>query len=55
MDKREFTVIENETKTKKEEQIQKKPVLHTNPIVKKFVEFHQENLGKFTVKDILKK
>ena len=29
MDKREFTVIENETKT--EEKVQKKTVLQTNP------------------------
>ncbi len=53
MDKREFTVIENETKT--EEKVQKKTVLQTNPIVKKFVEFHQENIGKFSVKDLFKK
>ena len=53
MDKREFTVIENETKT--EEKVQKKTVLQTNPIVKKFVEFHQEYIGKFNVKDLFKK
>ena len=53
MDKREFTVIENETKT--EEKVQKKTVLQTNPVVKKFVEFQQENNGKFSVKDLFKK
>ena len=53
MDKREFTVIDNETKT--EEKVQKKTVLQTNPIVKKFVEFQQENIGKFSVKDLFKK
>lgn len=53
MDKREFTVIENEIKT--EEKVQKKPNLQTNPIVKKFVEFHKENMGKFSVKDLFKK
>lgn len=53
MDNREFTVIENETKT--EEKVQKKTVLQTNPIVKKFAEFHQENTGKFSVKDLFKK
>lgn len=53
MDKREFTVIENETKV--EEKIEKKSVLQTNPIMKKFVEFHQENIGKFSVKDLFKK
>ncbi len=54
MDKREFTVIENKTKT--EEKVEKKSVLHsTNPIVKKFVEFHKENIGKFSVKDLFRK
>lgn len=54
MDKRDFTVIERET-TKTEEKVQKKTVLQTNPIVKKFVEFHHENIGKFNVKDLFKK
>lgn len=54
MDKREFTVIENDIKV--EEKIEKKSVIHaTNPIVKKFAEFHRENLGKFSVKDLFKK
>lgn len=53
MDKREFTVIEN--KTGIEEKIEKKSILHSNPIAKKFLEFHKENSGKFSVKDLFKK
>ena len=53
MDKREFTVIENETTA--DEKTEKKSVRHsTNPILKKFVQFHKENLGKFSVKDLFK-
>ena len=51
MDKRDFIVIENETKTKE-------PVRtvssQTNPIAKKFVEFHNEK-EKFSVKELFKK
>lgn len=54
MDKREFTVIENKTKTD-EKPIEKKVSHQTNPIAQKFLEFHKENLGKFSVKDLFKK
>ena len=54
MDKRDFTVIEN--KTKADEKIEKQSVRHaTNPIMKKFAEFHRENIGKFSVKELFKK
>ncbi len=54
MDKRDFTVIENEKTVEKK--VEKKSTgRSTNPILKKFTEFHRENCGKFTVKDILKK
>lgn len=54
MDKREFTVIDNETKSG--EKIEKKSVRYgTNPIIKKFTEFHKEYSGKFSVKDLFKK
>lgn len=50
---RKLTVIEN-TKT---EEAQKEPVKtrQTNPITKKLLEFHHENLKKFSVKDLFKK
>ena len=54
MDKREFTVIENETTA--DEKIEQKSVRYsTNPIVKKLAEFHLQNAGKFKVKDLFKK
>lgn len=56
MDKRDFTVIENETKA--DEKVQKKelkPSRATNPIAKKWVEFQHEKIGKFSVKDLFKK
>jgi hypothetical protein len=49
MDKREFTVIENETKKSEQKQI----AHATNPIARKFVKFHENN--KFSVKDLFKK
>ena len=50
MDKRDFTLIENETK------IKEKPATHqTNPIAKKFLEFHKEKIDKFSVKELFKK
>ena len=55
MDKREFTVIENKSKIEEDIIVEKKTSLQTNPIAKSFVEFHQENLGKFSVKDLFKK
>ena len=54
MDKREFTVIDN--KNKFDEVSTEKIHLHqTNPIEEKFLEFHKENIGKFSVKDLFKK
>lgn len=53
MDKRDFTVIENETKL--DEKKETKEIRHTNPIVKKWVEFQQGGAGKFSVKDLFKK
>ena len=44
MDRRDFTVIENEEKTR---ETAKKAVRQTNPIVKKFVQFHSEKTDKF--------
>ncbi len=54
MDKRDLTLIENQTKVE-EKTSEKKVLRQTNPIAKKFVEFHQENLSKFSVKDLFKK
>lgn len=54
MDKREFTVIENKVNTD-EKKLEKKVSRQTNPIAKKFLEFHNENIGKFSVKDLFKK
>lgn len=47
MDKRDFTVIENEVKI---DEKQKNVSRHTNPIAKKFVKFHDEK--KFNVRDL---
>ena len=54
MDKKEFIVIENKTKSD-EKTIEKKVSHQTNPIAKKFLEFHKQNLGKFNVKDLFRK
>ena len=53
MDKRDFTVIENQQKTTIDEPV-KKTIRQTNPIAKKLVEFHNENSKKFSVKDLFK-
>lgn len=50
MDKRDFTVIENEKVTEKENSVK---AVVTNPIAKKFVEFHNEK--KFSIIDLFKK
>ncbi len=50
MDKRDFTVINNEVKI---EEKQKNVSRQTNPIAKKFVKFHDEK--KFSVRDIFSK
>ena len=51
MDKRDFTVIENETKV---QEPVKTVSRHTNPIAKKFVEFRNEK-EKFSVRELFKK
>ena len=51
MDRRDFTVIENK---EKEREAVKKAIRQTNPIVKNFVQFHNEKTNKFSVKDIFK-
>ena len=50
MKKRDFTVIENEVLAKETKQVSR----HTNPIAKKFAEFHNEK-EKFSVLDLFKK
>lgn len=52
-DERNFTVIESE---KTEISVEKtvKPLRQTNPIAKKFLEFHNDKADKFTVKDLFK-
>lgn len=55
MDKREFTVIENETIGKNESEEKKELKLQSNPIVKKMVKFHTEKAETFSVKDLFKK
>lgn len=54
MDKREFRVIENKTDIV-EKQAGKKVSRQTNPIAKKFLEFHNKDIGKFSVKDLFRK
>lgn len=51
MDKRDLTVIEN---TQITEKIEKKSSRQTNPIAKKFVEFHNEHKN-FSVKELFKR
>lgn len=50
MDKRELTVIEN-TKQIEAEKVVKPALRQTNPIAKKFAQFHNEK-EKFSVKDL---
>lgn len=50
MDKRDFTVIESETKVKEPVKVTRQ----TNPITRKFVKFHNEKSEKFSVKDLFK-
>ncbi len=53
-DERNLTVIESvQTETKVE--TVKKTSRQTNPITKKFVEFHLDKADKFKVKDLFKK
>lgn len=51
MDKRDFTVIENETLKEKSAKTQSR---QTNPIMRKFAQFHNESLTKFSVKDLFR-
>ena len=52
---RNLTVIES-VKTETETKVAKKKVSwQTNPIAKKFLDFHRENAGKFSVKDLFRK
>ena len=51
MERRDFTVIENEKMT---QEPVKTVSRHTNPIAKKFVQFRNEKV-KFSVKDLFKK
>ncbi len=48
---REFTVIENKTKT--DEKVEKKQIRQTNPISKKFLKFRNEK-EKFKITDLFK-
>ena len=49
-----FTVIEN-TKTDEVEKVSKSSAIrHTNPIMKKMLEFHQEKAGKFSIRYLFK-
>lgn len=50
MDERHFTVIENEKSIEKPA----KTIRQTNPIAKKFVDFHNEKSKKLSVKDLFK-
>ena len=55
MDKRDLTVIKNKSMTEKSTEVEVVKKLQTNPIVKKFTEFHYEKVEKFTVRDLFKK
>ncbi len=53
-DERNLKIIESaKTETKAETAV--KSSRQTNPIVKKFLEFHNEKTDKFSVKDLFKK
>ncbi len=53
-DERKLTVIDG-VKIEEDAKPVKKVSRHTNPIVKKLLEFHNESAGKFSVKDLFKK
>ncbi len=53
-DDKQLRVIESEKTAEKNNPVTK-ATGHTNPILKKFLEFHHENSGKFSVKDLFKK
>ena len=53
-DERNLTLIES-TKVETEAKTEKKSSRQTNPMQKKFVEFHLDKAGKFGVKDLFKR
>ena len=53
-EKRNLTVIDG-IKTEEKIKNKKKVSHHTNPIMKKLLEFHNVRAGKFSVKDLFKK
>ena len=53
-DERNLTVIES-VQTEKEAETVEKTSRQTNPITKKFVEFHLDKTEKFGVKDLFKR
>ncbi len=53
-EKRNLTVIDG-IKTEEKIEPAKKVSHHTNPIMKKLLEFHNVRAGKFSVKDLFKK
>ena len=59
MDERRLTVIEQtETDSPRVEEKTEKPAKverQTNPIAQKLLKFHHEKIGKFSVKDLLRK
>jgi len=53
---RNLTVIETEkTDTKREVKTVDSNGFHSNPIAKKFLDFHNEKTHKFSVRDLFKK
>ena len=55
MDKRELTVIENNSMTDVKPEKEERAKHQTNPIVKKLAKFHFEKPETFSVKDLFKK
>lgn len=53
-DERNLTLIET-TKTETTVEPTTKKVRQSNPITKKFLEFHNDKVEKFTVKDLFRK
>lgn len=52
-----LTPLNASVKDEQKEKVKKevKPSLQTSPISKRLVEFHHEQIGKFSVKDLFKK
>ena len=53
-DERKLQVIES-TKTEAADETVRESSRQTNPIAGKFLKFHKENTGKFSVKDLFRK